>query len=68
MSEIQKDYQAMYWEDYSDQESEDFDYIGHGDDIRPIDNVGLQAKELYRIYGSECEIKVYKETKSKEIL
>lgn len=62
MQENILEYDKMYWEEFSDQVSEDFEYIGVDGDIQEITNVDIQAKEFHRMYGAECTIKVYRKT------
>lgn len=52
---------SLYWEEFSDQNPNDFEYIGVNDQYEPITALDSQVTELRRKYGRNCIIKIARE-------
>ena len=61
------DVSQMYWEEYDNQNSSDFDYVGYIDlsgneVVSPVgSNLAQQVAEIYRCNGKNTVVKVYKD-------
>ena len=61
------DLSSMYWEDYDDQDSADFNYVGYIDlsGRQRVDvvqsNLIAQVAEILRVNGKSTEVRVYRD-------